>query len=109
MRRNKSIDAINQFLLNKIRDEWNESIDEEKEAYDVSNIIFLLKENGAWVHYDGTRYEIGNRITNVIQLASWLMDDIQLDDEERMDIFKIWLDNIHELVDEIYNKINKHE
>jgi len=104
MRKKKDINVINDFLLNKIKDERNQKMEEEEQ-----NISFTLSEEGSHIHYCGSEYNIANWILNSLDMIVWLMDDIEMDDETRMHVFSKRMDIIKGQVDKIYFKINKHE
>ena len=104
MRKKKDIDVINDFLLNKIKDERNQKMEEEEQ-----NISFTLSEEGSHIHYCASEYNIANWILNSLDMIVWLMDDIEMDDETRMHVFSKRMDVIKEQVDKIYFRINKHE
>ena len=89
-------DKINQYVNNL-------------EELEKEEIVFTLKDGWVWVHYQASEYSVAERILNSVDIACSLMDDIGMDDDMKMEIFKKWMENIKEHVDQIYKNMNKHD
>lgn len=89
-------DKINQYVNNL-------------EELEKEEIVFTLKDGWVWVHYQASEYSVAERILNSVDIACSLMDDIEMDDDMKMEIFNKWLENIKEHVDQIYKNMNKHD
>lgn len=92
----KRENAVNKYLAQK------DEIGEEQ-------IVFYLKEDGTWVHYEASEYKILERILNAVDIAHKMMWDIDIDQTMELEIYKKWMENIHDIVQEIYEKSVNHD
>lgn len=76
----------------------------EKDEMWEEKLVFTLKEGGVWVHYEASEYSILERILNVVDVAHNMMSEVDIDQDMELLIYKKRMENIHDIVQEIYEK-----